>query len=216
MRRVNKKILQGDEQLFLKYDWISADKLFGENRVLTSPLMHSAFDLILEKHTPTHKTAFLSLCTSTRPFLLSKKWKKFISEFKNKADLIVVSSGGFVPQNFWCSYPFLNYDAPEHQDDNLYKEVMYDRMMRFFKTHRYDYVLANFSPKQRNRETAEQGLSKLKADGFISDFNLIPNVETYNEAQKQGWKENGKMFPDLNPVIFKELKLHIEKAQMRK
>ncbi len=214
MKRVDKKVLQGDEQLFTKYNWISADQLSGENKVLNSPLFHSAFNLILEKHTPTHSTAFLSLCTATRPYSLSKKWKKFISEFENKADLIVVSNGGFVPREFWYSYPFLNYDAGEHQNDDLYKTVMYDRMIKFFKTHRYEYVLANFSPKQRNQEPAEQSLVKLKADGFISDFMVIPDSDTYQEARSQGWV-TGSMFPDLHPIIFKELKSCIDKYQRK-
>ena len=232
MRRADKTILSGDEQLFRKAEWISPDDLFGENTVLRSPLINSAFRLIIKKHTPRHKIAFLSVCTATRPYSLSKKWKKYIEEFGDKADLIVVSGGGIIPEQYWGSYPFLNYDAPEPrnmsksvldkfgsgalEDDDLWKWTLYERLLKFFKAHQYDYVLANFSHKTRARQPATKSLMNLKIEGFIKDFILLPHVSTYNEAKSQGWNQNGKMFPDLHPVIFKELKLHIEKAHMSK
>ena len=211
MKRVDKTILCGDEKLFPKNKWLSVRKLIGEQNVLTHPIFHDAFRLILKKHKRKHKSAFLFLCTSTRPYSISRKWKRYLLEFEAKTDLIVVSNGGFVPTKFWCSYPFLNYDAGPHENNVLYKRVMYERMMKFFKKHKYDYVVANFSHKQRNREPAVQSLTKLKDGGYIKDYILIPDKKTYEKAKLQGWKEEGMMYPDLHPVIFRKLKRYVNK-----
>ena len=114
-----------------------------------------------------------------------------------------------IPEEFWLSYPYLNYDAGDHEDDVLYKKVQYNRMSRFFKRHLYDYVIANFSPSQRNAEPAEKSLSELKDAGYIKDYILIPDEATYKKAQSQGWI-TGDMFPDLHPVIFGKLKERVE------
>ena len=114
-----------------------------------------------------------------------------------------------IPEEFWLSYPYLNYDAGDHEDDVLYKKVQYNRMSRFFKRHLYDYVIANFSPLQRNAEPAEKSLSELKDAGYIKDYILIPDEATYKKAQSQGWIA-GDMFPDLQPVIFGRLKEQVE------
>ena len=94
-------------------------------------------------------------------------------------------------------------------------------MSRFFKRHLYDYVIANFSPVQRNAEPAKKSLLELKDAGYIKDYILIPDKVTYKEAQcfdktftladkrSQGWVA-GDMFPDLHPVIFGKLKEQVE------
>jgi hypothetical protein len=208
MKQWNKKIHGGNEKLFSKSAWVPIKQLIGEKKVLNHPLLHTAFFLILKKHIPKYKTVLLSLCTATRPYSAGRKWKKYIEEFGNRVDLVVISNGGIVPKEFWYSYPFLNYDAGIHEDDALYKKLMYERMMKFFKKHKYDYVVANFSPRQRNFEPAEQSLSKLKADCFIKDYTLVPDQTTYMKAQKQGWV-GGRMFPDLHPIIFQKITEYI-------
>ena len=210
MKRADIKINSGDEKLFPRSKWISVKKLSGENKVLKSPLLHTAFRLILKKHIPKHKIAFLSLCTTTRPYSLSKKWKKFIEAFDAKADLMVVSNGGFIPKAFWNSYPFLNYDAGNHENNDLIS-LMCERMVQFFKKHPYEYVIANFSHKQKNQKLVIQSLTELKSAEFIKDFIVIPDKKTYEKAQVVGWNENGMMFPDLHPIIFNKLKRYINK-----
>ena len=217
----DKTLHAGDNKLFSDDEWVSPSELFGEIKVLNHPLMHEAFDRILDQHVIKQPTAFLSLCSATRPYNYSTKWKEYIKHFDNKVDFIVVSNGGMIPEEFWLSYPYLNYDAGDHEDDVLYKKVQYDRMTRFFKRHLYDYVIANFSPSQRNAEPAEKSLSELKDAGYIKDYILIPDEATYKEAQSkvirftlsdkqsQGWIA-GDMFPDLHPVIFGRLKEQVE------
>ena len=205
----DKNILTGDNKLFPKVEWVPAEELFGENQVLKHPIMHKAFERILNQHKVIHSTALLSLCTDTRPYHFSLKWKKYLEYFDKKVDFIVVSNGGMIPEDFWLSYPFLNYDAGVHENDELYKKIMYERMILFFKKHSYKYVIANFSYKQRNAQPAKQSLTKLKMDGFIKDFIVIPDVDTYKEAQKRGWVY-GAMFPDLHPIIFKKIINHVE------
>jgi hypothetical protein len=217
MKSVREKIIpKGNRKLFEEHEWVPTAELTGEKNVLTSPLLHEAFNRIVNQHVPVQKTAFLSLCTATRPYYNSKKWKKYIAEFKNKVDMIVVSNGGMMPEEFWESYPYLNYDAGDHEDDDLYISVMYDRMLEFFKNNKYEYVLANFSHKQRNSIAAEQSLSELKRDGYIKDYVLIPSKELYEKAQSDGWLEGpgrngaGLMYPDLHKFIFLKLVSQIE------
>jgi len=205
----DKTIRAGNNKLFSNDEWVPATELFGEIKVLNHPLMHEAFDRILDQHVIKQPTAYLSLCSATRPYYYSTKWKEYVKHFDNKVDFIVVSNGGMIPEEFWLSYPYLNYDAGDHEDDVLYKKVQYDRMTRFFKRHLYDYVIANFSPLQRNAEPAEKSLSELKDAGYIKDYILIPDEATYKKAQSQGWIA-GDMFPDLQPVIFGRLKEQVE------
>jgi|TARA_Y100000758_G_C16061162_1_gene424645 predicted RNA-binding protein len=209
------KILpKGDEKLFYKAEWISSDKMDNETKVLTLPILHEAFDRVVETHRPIQPTAFLSLCTATRPYYSSHKWKKFKESFGNKVDMIVVSNGGMVPEPFWESWPYLNYEAGPHENDVLYKKVMYDRMMKFFHTHSYEYVIANFNPKQRNYEPAKDSLTELKEYGVIKDFTIIPEQELYNKAKDDGFHGSinsaGDMFPDLHKFILDSLIQQVE------
>ena len=209
------KILpKGNEKLFSKSEWILSDEMDCETKVLNLPILHEAFERVLKQHKPTQHTAFLSLCTATRPYYHSKKWNSYRDNFGNKVDMIVVSNGGFVPEEFWESWPFLNYEAGPHEDDSLYKKVMYERMHKFFKKHQYKYVIANFNPRQRNYGPAERALSELKEEVFIYDYVLTPSGELYKKAQEDGFRGPngaGDMFPDLHKFILDTLINQVEK-----
>ena len=113
----DKNILAGNNKLFSNDEWVPAAELFGEIKVLNHSLIHEAFDRILDQHVIKQPTAFLSLCSATRPYYYSTKWKEYVKYFDNKVDFIVVSNGGMIPEEFWLSYPYLNYDAGDHEDD---------------------------------------------------------------------------------------------------
>jgi len=209
----DKVLPKGNEKLFSKSEWISSDEMDCETKVLNLPILHEAFERVLKQHNPIQHTAFLSLCTATRPYYHSKKWNRYMAHFGNKVDMIVVSNGGFVPEEFWESWPFLNYEAGPHEDDILYKKVMYERMHKFFKVHEYKYVIANFNPRQRNYEPAEQSLSELKEEKVIEDYVLIPSGELYKKAQEDGFRGpngSGDMFPDLHKFILDTLINQVE------
>ena len=133
--------------------------------------------------------------------------------------MIVVSNGGMVPEPFWESWPYLNYEAGPHENDELYKSVMYERMMLFFITmqglgHPYKNVIANFNPKQRNYDPAKESLTELKKVGAIENFAIIPEKELYNKAKDDGFHGSpnsaGDMFPDLHKFILDGLIQQVE------
>ena len=63
----DKFLPKGDEKLFRSDDWIPSSEMDCETKVLKLPILHEAFERVVEQHIPTQPTAFLSLCTSTRP-----------------------------------------------------------------------------------------------------------------------------------------------------
>ena len=215
----DKFLPKGDEKLFRSDDWIPSSEMDCETKVLKLPILHEAFERVVEQHIPTQPTAFLSLCTSTRPYYRSQKWRKFQESFGPKVDMIVVSNGGMVPEPFWESWPYLNYEAGPHENDELYKSVMYERMMLFFITmqglgHPYKNVIANFNPKQRNYDPAKESLTELKKVGAIENFAIIPEKELYNKAKDDGFHGSpnsaGDMFPDLHKFILDGLIQQVE------
>lgn len=213
IKKDDKRNESGDEKLFNRNEWVPASELDNEKKILAHPIMHEAFDRILQQHVPKQHTAFLSLCTATRPYYKSKKWKAFIEHFGGKVDMIVVSNGGMIPQPFWKSYPYLNYDGGDHDDIKLYQDIMYDRMLRFFKTHNYKYVLANFRPNLINAKPAEESLVLLKSQNYIEDYVVMPDEATYKLAQQRGFKPphgQGDMFPDLTETVMEALLQQVE------
>ena len=209
----DKRINQGNETLFKIEEWVPSSEIDNEEKILSHPIMHESFNRILEQHVPVQKTAFLSLCTSTRPYYNSAKWSKFIDTFQHKVDLIVVSNGGMIPEKFWESYPYLNYDGGDHFDIKIYQDIMYDRMVRFFERHKYDYVIANFRPNLINHEPAHLSLKLLKENGYIKDYAVVPDEETYERARELGFRPphgSGDMFPDLTVTVLDALKQQVE------
>lgn len=201
------KINQGSDLLIPHEQWVSEDAIQGDEiKTLHSPIVEKAFQRILELHKPKHRVALVSLCTSTRPYSKSPKWKKFIELFGEKADMIICSNGGIIPIEFESCYPYLTYDAHgEGKWDKVYINTCYRRLMEFFNKHHYQKIIFNFRPGMRNR---------LAAQAFIRDFKggsriiILPTKEAYREAQKAGFPA-GKMFPDLDPRVLEELRRYI-------
>jgi hypothetical protein len=202
---------KGDEKLIKSKDWIPPSDMNSDEKVLRHPIFEKAFSQILKQWKPKSNVAFLSLCTSSRPYSKSTKYQKFIERFGDHVDFVVVSNGGFIPPDYWNSWPFKNYDSPHEPDgsvDELYQEVMYDRLVRFFNTFDYEYVIANFRPNLRNCKPATEGLQLMKETGRITDFAVIPDKELYDKAAEDGWRGKngcGAIFPDLHLFIITEL-----------
>ena len=202
---------KGNEKLIKVDDWVTPEDMNSDEKVLKHPIFEQAFGQILKKWKPRSNVAFLSLCTATRPYSKSMKYQKFAQKFGDHVDFIVVSNGGFIPPDYWSSYPFLTYDSPHDPSgdwDYLYQTTMYNRLLRFFNTFDYEYVIANFRPTLRNHRPARIGLKKLKKMGRINDFVIIPEKELYEKAAADGWRGGngaGAMFPDLHRFILDEL-----------
>lgn len=209
----SKIVSQGGTALFKREEWIPASDINNEEKILMSPLMHESFDRIVQNFKPSKDTAFLSLCTASRPYDKSTKWKAFLKEFKDRVDYIVVSNGGMIPKKYWGDFPYLTYDGGDHYDVEMYQYIMFYRMITFFKKHRYKYVIANFRPNLINHEPAHKSLKLLKELGFIEDYAVIPDEETYNKAKELGWRPPhgcGDMFPDLTDTIMDKLKEQVD------
>lgn len=209
----DKAVNKGGTELFKKNEWIGTEDINDEEKILLSPLMHESFERILDKHEPIQHTAFLSLCTASRPYDKSTKWKGFIDAFHKKVDFIVVSNGGMIPEKFWEQYPYMTYDGGDHWDIEMYQYIMFYRMLRFFKRHSYKYVIANFRPNLINHEPAHKALHLLKSLGYIEDYEVIPDQETYDIAQEKGFRPPhgcGDMFPDLTQTVLDKLKEQVE------
>lgn len=81
--------------------------------------------------------------------------------------------------------------------------------MKFFKTHRYDYVVINFRPKLRNTPVAAKVFAQLKEEGFIKDYVIVPDQAAYEDLQQRNFP-GGKMYPDLDEKIFDSIKNCVE------
>jgi hypothetical protein len=214
-----KALPKGDEQLFSKSEWISSDQLDNEKKVLVNPVIHTGFDRILEQHKPIQHTAFLSMCTAVRPYYKSEKWKRFIYEFHHKVDMIVSSNGGIIPENFWESWPYLNYESgPPHyaSENTLYRKIGYDWMIRFFKTHSYKYVICVMNLNHRVYSVWPESLKELKEGGYIEDYKMIPDTKLYKLAKDDGFhgsnpNSGGEMFPELHKFILDAIIEQVDK-----
>ena len=213
----DKSILAGDEQLIPKSDWIEFSEMDRESKILDDKhgIFNDAFQKILKEHTMKSKNLFLSGCTSTRPYNLSLKWKVFIEKF-GEADFVVISNGGIIPQKYFSSFPYLNYDGePTIVGTTLFKDLLKDRLEKFLKKHPYDYVLANFRPNlRRSTPVTKEVLAKLKENGTIKDYAVIPDEKLYEKARIDGFKGpngRGANFPDLHLFILDEMETQLEK-----
>lgn len=201
------KINQGSDLLIPREQWVAASAIQGDEiKTLHSPVVEKAFKRILELHKPKHKTALVSLCTSTRPYSKSPKWKKFIEQFGDKADMIICSNGGIIPIEFEKCYPYLTYDAHgEGKWDKVYINTCYRRLIEFFNKFHYDKIIFNFRPKMRNRIAAKAFIRDFKGK---SEIVILPTEETYKAVQKSGFP-CGKMFPDLDPRVLEEIRSYM-------
>ena len=213
MKKVtDKSIPIGNTNLFNKNEWLPFDTMNTEKKILNNTIFDEALNRIINQFKPKHNTAFLSLCTTTRPYNIGKKWKEFEVICNDKADMIVISNGGIIPKKYWESWPYLNYDGDPHVDPqtDLYIDILEKRLMLFFKNVKYDYVVCNFRPTLRNRPAIESAMKALKSEGFIKDYVVIPDEILYNDVQSRGFPK-GMIFPDLDLKVIKELKSAVDK-----
>lgn len=203
--RADKDIPQGGELLVPREAWGDISAIKGHDPdVLNSPVMEHAFQSLVGGHVMGHQTALVSLCTATRPYSLSRKWKVYLREFEPYADLIIHSNGGIIPIEAEGQFPYLNYDAHgESKYDKLYIEVGVRRMKQFFTAHPYRFILFNFRHTMRNFKVAEIVGPWLKAGGYCEDFAILPSKAQYLKGQAEGFVKAGySMYPELWPTMF--------------
>lgn len=198
------KVNAGSERLIPRAEWVDAETIQGdEMKVMKSPVIKKAFQKICAEYHPKHKVCVVSLCTTSRPYSKSRKWKTFIKEFGENADLIVCSNGGIIPRDYWDCYPYLTYDAhAQSKYDKYYVMYCYKNMLEFFGKHHYDKIILNFRPNMRNRIAALAFQRDFKGDAEVV---ILPTVRAYKRAQAGGFPQ-GKMYPDLDPNVMAELK----------
>lgn len=207
-----KKTNKGKEDLIPRSEWVEECEIQGtDEMVLYHPIMRKAFFEILKKYKPKKSIAFVSLCTSTRPYSKSRKWKKFKEEFGKDCDLIIASNGGIIPIEFEECYPFLTYDAHgQKQYDELYIKFLYSRLMKFFNKFHYDYIIFNFRPNMRNRVSANAFVKHFK--GNTKCF-IAPSNATYEKARRNKFKPYGSRYPDLSDEVMQELRTIIKEVK---
>lgn len=210
-----KKVNCGKEDLIPKDKWVDESEIQGnDEKVLNASVIKEAFEQILIKHKPKHKIAFVSLCTSTRPYSKSIKWKHFKELFSDDCDLIISSNGGIIPIEFEDCYPYLTYDAPASPEfRQLYIDTLYQRLNRFFTKHHYDYIIFNYRPA--NRSSRNRAAAKRFMDNFTGDTKcfLLPTTKVYNAAQDNKFKPYGSYYPDLSDEVIKEIKEVLDKIK---
>ena len=208
------KEITGNTLLFPVSEFRTPDTMDDETKILEDEQFIEANRLMSLNHVPKKDIAFVSLCTSTRPYNKSPKWATFIKEFGDRCDMIVSSNGGVIPMKYWQSYPFMTYDAGEHILDDLYKEVLYNRWNTFFRENRYKHILMNFKPHQRNYDPAMRVCKELLEDGMIESYVFLPDAEKYTEILENPHR---RCFPDINPLSMEVLSEWItEKAGPKK
>lgn len=143
-------------------------KITGEENVLKSPVFKEAFESICQLYQPKHDIAVFSLCTQTKPFSTSMKWKGIIKIFGDWADLIVCSSAGIIPLQFENYYPFNNYDSHSgHEGDETLSEYSKSlfkyRCKVFLEKFKWKYVIFLLDPYEGASQVVnELGLSNVK------------------------------------------------------
>lgn len=203
------KVNSGSDLLIPRELWVSESDIQGDEiKTLHSPIVEKAFKRILELHKPSHKIALVSLCTATRPYSKSRKWKTFIEKFGEDADMIICSNGGIIPIEFESCYPYLTYDAHgEGKWDKVYINTCYRRLNEFFNKFDYEKIIFNFRPGMRNRLAAQAFKRDYKGRAKIL---ILPTETAYKEAQKAGFPA-GKMYPDLDIRVLREIEKEIKK-----
>jgi len=203
------KVNRGDERLLTKSEWVDESAIHGNDElVLNAPVMVKAQERILEQFTPTNSIALVSLCTSTRPYSKSPKWKTFLGVFSG-VDFIVSSNGGVVPLEYEGSYPYMTYDAHgQKQFDELYIVYTIRNLIRFFISKRYDFIVFNFRPTLRNKKAGLLAGRYLKRHNHINDYAVLPSLGVYEAAEFQTMRS--KLFPDIHPAVLDEIKRQIE------
>ena len=157
--------------------------LIGEKPLLENPLIDELCKKMREEYEPKHKFAIFSLCTSTRPYINSPKWKAFYKNFGHICDLVICSNGGIIPIEYQYCYPFTVYDAHGNSEtDELYKEKFKERLDLFLERHanKWDKIILSFLPSSRNREVIKD------YDKGNDKFYVVPSLEVYKRIQEEG------------------------------
>lgn len=165
--------------LFKEEERCPVSELTGERILLNNPIIDVALDRIMDSYEPQNRFAIFSLCTITRPYLKSVKWKAFYRNFGHCCDLIICSNGGIIPMEYMNCWPFLEYDAHgDSSTDELYKELFERRLTKFLAKfgNCWEKKIFTFNPSTRNREV----ITKLGLE-----YNL-PSLEVYQDTIKNG------------------------------
>ena len=208
----------GDERLLSRDEWGEAQDIQGSSElILNSPIINKAQERILDQFTPKHPIAFVSPCTSTRPYTKSWKWKIFKKELTG-VDFIVSSNAGIIPLEYEDSYPYLTYDARhDPMFDDLYLIYTMRSLIRFFTLKHYEYVVFNFRPSphvMRRRKSGVVAGRYLKEHHHIQDYAVCPSKPVLKNALKAISGRKGfydRMYPDVHPLVLDDMKDIIEK-----
>ncbi len=199
---------RGSDQLVPIHMWVPDSEIQGtEKKILLHPIMEIARKEVLKQFKPTKDIALVSLCTKTRPYRDSRKWKKFIKEFAQDCDLIVMSNSGVNPIVFDGCYPYMTYSAHGNKEhDKIYNRIGYYRLIDFFTTFAYKRIIFNFRPTLRDRDMA----NVFKKHFTKSEIFILPTLGVYEQIKRDGFP-SGKMFPDLDERVINQILEHINK-----
>ena len=157
-------------------------KIIGDENVLKSPLFVEAFESVCELYRPKHNIAVFSLCTQTKPFSNSMKWRGIIKIFGSWADLIICSSAGIIPLEFEKCYPFSDYDSHSGHEgsaelSNYSKQLFEYRCKTFLTTFKWEYVIFLLDPYE--------GASQVVNGLGISNVKQFPSAFAWNTITAQ-------------------------------
>lgn len=181
-------------------------ELEGEEKVLNSKAVDDAFDRILADFKPKHNKVIFSLCSSSRPYITSLKWKSFHEHFGDVADLVICSNGGIIPIEYMCCFPFMEYDAHRANagTDKLYKDKMKERLTRFLDKFGKDYevIIYSFLPSSRNAEA----IREMNGAGGV----LLPTHDVYRDIIDNGCPGvNSRRYPQCARQAIDEMAKHL-------
>lgn len=181
-------------------------ELEGEEKVLNSQAVDDAFERILADFKPKHNKVIFSLCSSSRPYITSLKWKSFHEHFGDVADLVICSNGGIIPIEYMCCFPFMEYDAHRANagTDKLYKDKMKERLTRFLDKFGKDYevIIYSFLPSSRNAEA----IREMNGAGGV----LLPSHEVYRDIIDNGCPGvNSRRYPQCARQAIDEMARHL-------
>lgn len=181
-------------------------ELEGEEKVLNSQAVDDAFERILADFKPKHNKVIFSLCSSSRPYITSLKWKSFHEHFGDVADLVICSNGGIIPIEYMCCFPFMEYDAHRANagTDQLYKDKMKERLTRFLDKFgkNYEVIIYSFLPSSRNAEA----IREMNGAGGV----LLPSHEVYRDIIDNGCPGvNSRRYPQCARQAIDEMAKHL-------
>lgn len=168
--------------LFSSSERCLSSELKGAENVLTHSIGETGFNRILHDYTPCHDNVIFSLCTPTRPYLHSVKWKTLYNNFGNSCDLVVCSSCGIIPMEYMNCYPYTTYDAYDAYSTtkfrNLYYSVFEKRILTFLDKfgHRWSKKIFVLSPNS----VCTKVIRDLEL-GY-----LLPSAMVYTDVLKNG------------------------------